>query len=227
MPSDCRCERSAKWSYLPGAPKPAGRRRVAREARQVEHDDEVDAALVQTAVREQALKLAAVRRLRALAFLVKALEHIVALAAAVLLARAELCRQAEVLGLLLRADANVDHRADHKRQIRSVRGHGQGAYARHGSTRKLAAVHVESRPGSRPLFPRDDGRPPLSWSGNRFGLRAEQFTAARNRNRIPDLSSGSSTNFMALHLNASRDDSCWMGGALWRVDVAVDAPMSV
>ena len=57
------------------------------------------AALVQAAVREQALKLAAVRRLRALAFLVEAFENYVALATAVLLAGAELGRQAEILGL--------------------------------------------------------------------------------------------------------------------------------
>ena len=44
---------------------------VAREAGQIEDHDEVHAALVQTAIREQSLKLAAVRRLRALAFLVK------------------------------------------------------------------------------------------------------------------------------------------------------------
>ena len=105
---------------------------VAREPRQVEHDHEMDTALVQAAEREQLLKLAAVRRLRALAFFVEALEDLVALAAAVLLAGAKLCRQAEILGLLLRADANVDHRADHGRQLRPIRGHGQGAFPRHG-----------------------------------------------------------------------------------------------
>ena len=104
---------------------------VAREARQVEHDHEMDAALVQAAEREQLLKLAAVRRLRALAFLVEAFEDLVALTAAVLLAGTELGRQAEVLGLLLRADANVDHRADHGRQRRSIRRLGQVAFPRH------------------------------------------------------------------------------------------------
>ena len=105
---------------------------VAREARQVEHDHEMDAALVQPAVREQVLELAAVRGLRALAFLVEAFEDLVALAAAVFLAGAKLGRQAEILGLLLRADANVDHRADHDRQRRSIRRHGQDAFPRHG-----------------------------------------------------------------------------------------------
>jgi hypothetical protein len=45
---------------------------VPREARQVEHDHEMDAALVQSAVREQVLKLAAIRGLGAFAFLVEA-----------------------------------------------------------------------------------------------------------------------------------------------------------
>src|SRR5262249_5172365 len=97
-----------------------------------EHDDKVDAALVQPAEREQVLELAAIRGLGALAFLVKAFEDLVALAAAVLFARAKLGRQAEILGLLLRADANVDHRAHHGRQIRLVRGPTQGAFSRHG-----------------------------------------------------------------------------------------------
>jgi hypothetical protein len=55
----------------------------------------------------------------------------VALAAAVLFASAKLGRQAEILGLLLCADANVDHRADHCWQRRSIRGLGQAAFARH------------------------------------------------------------------------------------------------
>jgi hypothetical protein len=58
MPSDCRCERSAKWSYLSRA------KRV-----RLKHDHEMHAALVQSTVREQVLKLAAIRGLDALAFL--------------------------------------------------------------------------------------------------------------------------------------------------------------
>ena len=54
---------------------------------------------------------------------------------------------------------------------------------------------------------------------------------SNSRHRAIEIGSGSgsarSGTSMALPLNASRDDSCWMGGALWRVDVAVDAPMSV
>jgi hypothetical protein len=46
------------------------------------------AAFIQTAVREQVLKLAAVRGLGALAFLVKAFEDLIALAAAVLSSQA-------------------------------------------------------------------------------------------------------------------------------------------
>ena len=104
---------------------------VPREARQVEHDDEVHAALVQPTECEQILKLAAIRGLRALAFLVKAFEDLVALATAVLLAGTKLGRQAEVLGLLLRAHAHVDHRADHGWQRRSIHGLRQGAFPRH------------------------------------------------------------------------------------------------
>ena len=105
---------------------------LAREPREVVHDHEVDLALMRAAVLQQCLELTAVRGLGALAFLVEAFEDLVALATAVLLAGAELGRQAEVLGLLLRADANVDHRADHRRQIRPNRGRGQGVSRRHG-----------------------------------------------------------------------------------------------
>ena len=104
---------------------------VAREARQVKHDHEMDAALVQPTERQQVLKLAAVGRLGTFAFLVEPFEDFVALAAAVLLAGAKLGRQAEVLGLLLRADAYVDHRADHGWQRRSIRRVRQAAFARH------------------------------------------------------------------------------------------------
>jgi hypothetical protein len=90
---------------------------VARKAREVEHDHKVHAALIQPTVREQVLELAPISGLGALAFLVEAFEDLVALAAAVLFARAELRWQTEVLGLLLRADANVDHRADHGWQL--------------------------------------------------------------------------------------------------------------
>ena len=75
--------------------------------------------------------MTAISGLGALALFVKALEDLVALAAAVILAGAELSRQAEVLGLLFRADANVDHRADHRRQLRLILGDEQGASASH------------------------------------------------------------------------------------------------
>ena len=105
---------------------------VACEAGQVEHDHEVHAALVQSAECQQVLELAAIGGLGALAFLVEAFDDLVALAAAVFLAGAKLRRQAQILGLLLRADANIDHRADHDWQRRSIRRLGQGAFARHG-----------------------------------------------------------------------------------------------
>ena len=62
---------------------------IAREARQVEHNYEMDTALVQATVREQALELAAVGRLGALAFFMEAFDDLVALPAAVLFARAK------------------------------------------------------------------------------------------------------------------------------------------
>ena len=104
---------------------------LPREAREVIHDDEVNLALVCTAVLQQRLELTAVRGLGALAFFVKAFEDLVALPAAVLLAGAELRRQTEVLGLLLRADANVDHRADHLGQLSPVFNRRQGPSSRH------------------------------------------------------------------------------------------------
>ena len=84
-------------------------------------------------VLQQRLELTAVRGLGALAFLVEAFEDLVALPTAVLLAGTELGRQTEVLGLLLRADANVDHRADHLRQLSAIIERRQGVSSRHGS----------------------------------------------------------------------------------------------
>src|SRR4029453_3029900 len=86
---------------------------LAGEPREVVHNHEVNLALARPAVLQQILKLTAIRGLGALAFLVEPFEDLVALAAAILFARAQLRWQAEVLGLLPRADANVDHRADH------------------------------------------------------------------------------------------------------------------
>jgi hypothetical protein len=54
----------------------------AREAREVEDDDEVNLALARPAVLQQSLELTAVRGLGALAFLVEAFEDLVALATA-------------------------------------------------------------------------------------------------------------------------------------------------
>ena len=104
---------------------------LPRETRQVEHDHEMHAAFIRTAIRGQVLKLAAIGGLGALAFLVKAFEDLVALAAALLLTGTELGRQAEIFGLLLRAHANVDHRADHGWQRRSIRRLRQVSLPRH------------------------------------------------------------------------------------------------
>jgi hypothetical protein len=103
------------------------------EPREVVHDDEVNLALVRAAVFQEILQLAAVRGLGALAFFVEAFKNLVALPTAVLLTSAELRRQTEVLGLLLCADANVDHRADHLWQLSANIGRRQGGLSRHGS----------------------------------------------------------------------------------------------
>ncbi|HEY2434318.1 MAG TPA: hypothetical protein VGI12_16705 [Vicinamibacterales bacterium] len=91
---------------------------VSRKARQVEDDNELDIPLVRAAELQQLLQLGAVGGLRALPFLAESREHVEALALAVLLAGLQLGRQTQVLGLLLGADAHVDHRADHVRQHR-------------------------------------------------------------------------------------------------------------
>ena len=72
---------------------------VAREARQVEHDHEMDAAFVQPAEREEILKLAAVGGLGAFAFLVKAFEDLVTLAATVFLTGTSECQPKRQLNL--------------------------------------------------------------------------------------------------------------------------------
>ena len=105
---------------------------LAREAREVVHDHEVDPALVRPAVLQQRLELAAVRRLGALPFLVKAFEDVVTLSSAVVLAGPELGRETQVLRLLLRADAYVDHRADHVGQLSPVSRRRQGPSSAHG-----------------------------------------------------------------------------------------------
>jgi hypothetical protein len=156
---------------------------VAGEARQVEHDHEVHAALVQPTEREQVLELAAICGLGALAFLVEAFEDFVSLAAAVLFARAKLCRQAEILGLLLRADANVDHRPHHDRQSRSIPGLGQAAFARHGLLRNAALLLVHLDHDARHRFGvTADVLDVLI--GHRFRVLAEQLPTARDRNRF-------------------------------------------
>ena len=72
---------------------------VTREACQIKHDHEMHAALVQSTVREQVLKLAAIRGLGALAFLGKAFEDLVTLAATVFLAGTSECQPKRQLNL--------------------------------------------------------------------------------------------------------------------------------
>src|SRR5260370_38213178 len=104
------------------------------EPREVGHDDEVGFALVGAAVVQQLLQFGAVCGVRALAFLPEPLDDFVSLTPAVLLACAELRPQAQILGLLLRAHANVDDGADHWSQLSAVLRVRQGdRYSAHGS----------------------------------------------------------------------------------------------
>jgi hypothetical protein len=106
---------------------------LPREAREVVDDDEMDLALVCSAVLQEILQLAAVGGLGALALLLEALEDLKPVASAVLFAGTELRRQTQILGLLLRADANVDHRTDHLWQLSANIGRRQDASSGHGS----------------------------------------------------------------------------------------------
>src|SRR5690349_4224680 len=101
------------------------------EAREVEDHDKVNVALVSSAVLQQALKLRPVSGLRALTFLFEAFEHLEALAKAVLLTRAELRGQTQVLCLLFCADPDVDDSADHRWQLKRVVGGDQSERGSH------------------------------------------------------------------------------------------------
>ena len=90
---------------------------VAREPRQVEHDEEVNFAFVAATVRKHSLELAPIGSLRAFAFFFEALEDLETFSAAVLFADSELCRQAEVFRLLFGTDADADNRATMDRKL--------------------------------------------------------------------------------------------------------------
>ena len=98
MPSDFRCDRSAKWSYF-----------FAREPCEVEDNNEVNLALVRPAVLEEPLQLRTVGRLCAFAFFPEPLENLVPLPAAVLLARTKLRGQAQILGAFAGLSEVLDH----------------------------------------------------------------------------------------------------------------------
>ncbi|HQZ40968.1 MAG TPA: hypothetical protein PLH72_18220 [Vicinamibacterales bacterium] len=157
---------------------------VARKTRQVEHDHEVHAALVLAAVREHPLEFAAVGGLGAFSFFVEALDHLVALAPAVLFTRAQLRRQTEILGLLFRTHPYVDHRADHGWQLRPIREHRQGAASRHGDLARSAPLTEE--------LVDDDVRHRFSVLANqrdltisqRLCVSAEQLSAAGDRDPV-------------------------------------------
>ena len=105
MPSDCSSERSAKWSYL----SRANRVRLKTTTKWTRP------LLVRQNV-SSFCSSRAVRGLRALALFLESRQDVEPFAAAVLLAGPELGRQAQVLRLLLGADANVDDGAGHGSQ---------------------------------------------------------------------------------------------------------------
>src|SRR5881628_1565026 len=93
----------------------------ASESRQVEDHDELRSALVRPAEVQELLEFGAVDGLRALAFLTESCENFEALTLAVFLAGLQLRGQTQILGLLFRADADVDDCTDHWSQLRPVR----------------------------------------------------------------------------------------------------------
>jgi len=76
MPSDLRCDPSASVVLELAHRSPSGQRWVAREPREVEHNNEVDSALVRPAVCEEPLQLRTVGRLGAFAFFSEPLENL-------------------------------------------------------------------------------------------------------------------------------------------------------
>ena len=175
MPSDCRCERSAKWSYL-------------SRAKRVRLNTTTKWSLplcVRQNVQHPA-QLGAVRGLRALALFLEAREDLEPFAAAVLLAGTELGRQAQVLGLFLGADADVDDGAGHGSELSPDVGTRQGEHRDDLQSRvKVAASRDLDHQVSHRLGMAADlvdlviGQP--------LGLVAEQFSAPRDRNRLRDV----------------------------------------
>ena len=104
---------------------------LAGESRQVEHDDELHSALVRTTELQELLKFGAIGGLRALAFFAESRDDLEALTLAVFLAGLQLRGQTQILGLLFRADADVDDSTDHWPQLRPVRSRRQGDLAVH------------------------------------------------------------------------------------------------
>jgi hypothetical protein len=99
----------------------------ASELRQVEDDDELHPALVRPAEVQELLEFGAIGGLGTAAFFADSCENFEALTLAVFLAGLQLRGQTQILGLLFRADADVDDRADHLRELRPLR---RGSQAR-------------------------------------------------------------------------------------------------
>ena len=110
---------------------------LSGKARQVEDHDELDLPLVSSAVLQQLLQLGPMCSLGAFALFPESFENLEALAATVVLARSKLCREAQILRLSWIRDTDVDDCTDHRRKIRPILWHGQGARVGH--------VHLSSR----------------------------------------------------------------------------------
>jgi len=109
IPSDFRCARSAKSSYFSRA------NRV-----RLKTTTNCTLPLLMRQYWQELLELCPIRRLRTLAFFAESGKDVEAVALAVLLTSLELRRQAQVLGLLFRANTDVDDRADHRRHLRPI-----------------------------------------------------------------------------------------------------------
>ena len=156
----------------------------------------------------------------------EAFENLVALPAAVLLAGAELGRQTEILGLLLRADANVDHRADHLGSLAPFPAAGK--IRRRGMARSVEcdrpATPGRSQCAIASAWRAIDRAPRRPSSASASSPSNSRHRAIGDRFRTCFRTFGTS---MALPHDGDREIRVGLGGALRRVDVAVDAPMSV
>jgi hypothetical protein len=61
----------------------------------------------------------------------------------------------------------------------------------------------------------------------RVGVVTQQFPTSDDRDLFRRVFRALGHVHAVPQSHASPDDSCWLGGALWRVDLAIDAPLSM